>query len=153
MDKESIRAYYNSDDFADCYVQCLMEQADASFIPDIIKSICEKEYEIILSTKEAEKIFDYIYDNIDEFIEKFSNYYVGYCCVDSVNFGEQEEDLTCIYNPETGENYELSELEKIYEDAGFYVNEGMAYLDLSDEGIMIKITKEQVQKILRDEAL
>ena len=70
MDKESIRAYYDSDDFADCYVQCLMEQADASFIPGIIKQICEKEFDITLSTSESEKIFDYIYDNIDEFIEK-----------------------------------------------------------------------------------
>jgi len=153
MDKESIIAYYNSDNFADCYVQCLMEQADASFIPGIIKQICEKEFDITLSTSESEKIFDYIYDNIDEFIEKFSNYYVGYCCVDSIAFGEQEEDLTCVYNPKTGENYELSEIEPIYEDAGFYVNEGMAYLDLSDEGIMINIKKEQVEKILRDETL
>lgn len=153
MDKESIIAYYNSDGFADCYVKCLMEQADASFIPGTIKKICENEFDIALSTSESEKIFDYIYDNIEEFIEKFSNYYVGYCCVDSVSFGEQEEDLTCIYNPETGENYDLSEIEKIYDDAGFYVNEGMAYLDLSDEGIAIKITKEQVEKILRDETL
>lgn len=148
MDKESIIAYYNSDDFADCYVQCLMEQADASFIPDTIKKICEREFDITLSTSESEKIFDYIYDNIEEFIEKFSNYYVGYCCVDAINFGEQEEDLTCIYNPETGDNYELSDIEKIYEDAGFYVNEGMAYLDLSDEGVMIKLKKEQVLNIL-----
>lgn len=148
MDKESIIAYYNSDDFADCYVQCLMEQADSSFIPDTIKKICENEFDIALSTSESEKIFDYIYDNIEEFIEKFSNYYVGYCCVDSISFGEQEEDLTCIYNPETGENYELSEIEKIYDDAGFYVNEGMAYLDLSDEGLCVKITREQVLNIL-----
>ena len=148
MDKESIIAYYNSDDFADCYVPCLMEQADSSFIPDTIKKICENEFDIALSTSESEKIFDYIYDNIDEFIEKFSNYYVGYCCVDSIAFGEQEEDLTCIYNPETGENYELSEIEKIYDDAGFYVNEGMAYLDLSGEGLCVKITREQVLNIL-----
>lgn len=148
MDKESIIAYYNSDDFADCYVQCLMEQADSSFIPDTIKKICENEFDIALSTSESEKIFDYIYDNIEEFIEKFSNYYVGYCCVDSISFGEQEEDLTCIYNPETGENYELSEIEKIYDDAGFYVNEGMAYLDLSGEGLCVKITREQVLNIL-----
>ena len=148
MDKESIRAYYDSEDFADCYVCGLMEQADASFIPDTIKKICENEFDITLSTSESEKIFDYIYDNIEEFIEKFSNYYVGYCCVDSTSFGEQEEDLTCIYNPETGENYELSEIEKIYDDAGFYVNEGMAYLDLSDEGLCVKITREQVLNIL-----
>ena len=148
MDKESIIAYYNSDDFADCYVQCLMEQADSSFIPDKIKKICENEFDISLSTSESEKIFDYIYDNIDEFIEKFSNYYVGYCCVDAINFGEQEEDLTCIYNPETGDNYELSDIEKIYEEAGFYVNEGYAYLDLSGEGLCVKITREQVLNIL-----
>ena len=148
MDKESIIAYYNSDDFADCYVQCLMEQADSSFIPDTIKKICENEFDIALSTSESEKIFDYIYDNLEDFIEKFSNYYVGYCCVDSISFGEQEEDLTCIYNPETGENYELSEIEKIYDDAGFYVNEGMAYLDLSGEGLCVKITREQVLNIL-----
>lgn len=155
MDKESIKAYYDSDDFAENYIWCLLENMENDEYLTIcqIKKICSNEFDMDLSTSEAKKVFSAICEDTDQFVERFHNYYVGYCCVDSIDFGEQEEDLTCIYNPKTGENYELSEIEPIYEDAGFYVNEGMAYLDLSDEGIAIKITKEQVEKILRDEKL
>ena len=104
-----------------------------------------------MNRNEAVKIFDYIYDNVEEFVSRFRNYFVGSNCINSVSFGEQEEQLFDIYNPETGQYYELHEIQPIYEEAGFYVQEGYAYLDLSDEGVCVKITREQVLNILKNE--
>ena len=151
MDAESILSYYESKDFEWYYIEAMCSSAYINNdVQEIIK-ICDREFGMTISTNEAVKIFDYIYDNVEEFVSRFSNYYVGSNCVNSVSFGEQEEQLFDIYNPETGECYELHEIQPIYEEAGFYVQEGYAYLDLSDEGMCIKITREQVLNILRDE--
>lgn len=151
MDAESILSYYESKDFEWYYIEAMCSSAYINNdVQEIIK-ICDREFGMTISTDEAVKIFDYIYDNVEEFVSRFSNYYVGSNCVNSVSFGEQEEQLFDIYNPETGECYELHEIQPIYEEAGFYVKEGYAYLDLSDKGVCIKITREQILNILRDE--
>ena len=151
MDAESILSYYESEDFEWGYVDALIDQADDDYLQKRVIEICEYEFGITIFAEQARKIVEYVYENIDEFVQRFRGYYVGRNCLDSISFGEQEEQLFDIYNPETGECYELHEIQPIYEEAGFYVQEGYAYLDLSDEGMCIKITEKQVKQILRDE--
>ncbi len=151
MDAESILSYYESEDFECDYVDALINQADDDYLQKRVIEICEYEFGITIFSEQARKIVGYVYENIDEFVKRFSGYYVGRNCLDSISFGEQEEQIFDILNPETGEVYELHEISPIYEEAGFYVNEGYAYLDLSDEGVCVKITREQVLNILKNE--
>ena len=151
MDAESILSYYESKDFEWDYVDALIDQADDDYLQKRVIEICEDEFGITIFAEQARKIVDYVYENIDEFVKRFSGYYVGRNCLDSISFGEQEVQIFDLFNLETGECYELHEIQPIYEEAGFYVQEGYAYLDLSDEGMCIKITEKQVKQILRDE--
>ena len=148
MDAESILSYYESEDFEWGYVDALIYQADDDYLQKRVIEICEDEFGITIFAEQARKIVEYVYENIDEFVQRFRGYYVGRNCLDSISFGEQEEQIFDILNPETGGIYELHEISPIYEEAGFYVNEGYAYLDLSDEGLCVKITREQVLNIL-----
>ena len=148
MDAESILSYYESKDFEWDYIDALIDQADDDHLQKLVIEICEDEFGITIFAEQARKIVEYVYENINEFVKRFSGYYVGRNCLDSISFGEQEEQLFDIYNHETGRAYELHEIQPIYEEAGFYVNEEYAYLDLSGEGLCVKITREQVLNIL-----
>ena len=148
MDAESILSYYESEDFEWDYVDALIDQADDDYLQKRVIEICEYEFGITIFAEQARKIVEYVYENINEFVKRFSGYYVGRNCLDSISFGEQEVQIFDPFNLETGESYELHEISPIYEEAGFYVNEGYAYLDLSGEGLCVKITREQVLNIL-----
>ena len=148
MDAESILSYYESEDFEWDYVDALIDQADDDYLQKRVIEICEYEFGITIFAEQAREIVEYVYENIDEFVKRFRGYYVGRNCLDAISFGEQEVQIFDLFNLETGESYELHEISPIYEEAGFYVNEGYAYLDLSGEGLCVKITRKQVLNIL-----
>ena len=108
-----ILSRYESEDFKNNYLEVLSETYHDNE-HEIIKrienlfNISNYETERYLSNhrfitrQEAKKIYDTIKDNFEEFVSDFSGYYVGYTSLDSVSFGEQEEQLEGIYNRKTG---------------------------------------------------
>ena len=142
---ESVKSYYKSDDFKDSYMEILFEnfhnQKD-----DIIDRIKQKfnveNYEtekclgetVYVDTNAATKIFEHISENIDEYASWFAGYYVGYTSLESVTFGEQEEQLS-------GHNDWVDfkdEMIEMFEDADFTVNGEYAYY-IVDGGLHIDL--------------
>ena len=141
---ESIKNYYESDDFKDNYAMYLFE--DTSDVKDKIKDVC-KSYEfneyygkkIDLTDEQTNQIFEYVCDNEESFTKDMHNAYVGYTCIASICFGEQEEQLTDIYNHKTGKSYTLPYLKKCFDNAGYCINGDYAYYDMSYDGIYIDL--------------
>jgi len=138
---ESCKAYYESKDFKSDYYACLAEQfsnEEHEIIRRIIDKFNVSNYEtekyltnwFVISKEQAKKIYDFINDNLESFTKDFSGYYVGYTSLDSVNFGEQEEQLTGLYNHTTGKSYSLPYMQKCFDKAGYYVKGEYAYYNI-----------------------
>lgn len=139
---ESFKAYYEHPDFIGGYAQFLGE--DVSNCIDAIKRICRSSYNfsqwygknIYIADEQAEQVLNWFIENqSEETDETYENYYVGDSCIDSVCFGEQEEQLTGIYNRKTGKDYSLKYLQRAFDEAGYFVSKDLAYYDLSDSGV------------------
>lgn len=139
---ERIKAYYETEDFREIYCSMLME--DTESCQDNIKKFLEENGETP-SKDRVWEVYRFILNNLDQFIDTFTNYYVGDNCVDSISFGEQEEQLS-IYNTVTKKDYTLPYLRKVFDREGFYVRRNYAYYDMSGSGIMIKFDYEKIPK-------
>jgi len=130
--------YYESKDFEGMHYNRLFEffLEDKSNILDRIKNIVDLELDIELNSNQTKEIYNYVENNFEEHITRFCSYYVGDNSLESVSFGEQEEQI------------EPSEAE-IYSTAGFYVNEEntSAYCDMSSEGIHIQLNLTKIKQL------
>ena len=131
-------SHYESEDFKNNYLEVLSEtfyDNEHEIIKRIenLFNISNYETEKYLSNhkfitkQEAKKIYDTIKDNFEEFVSDFSGYYVGYTSLDSVSFGEQEEQLEELYNHKTGKNYSIKYLKKVFDKEGFVINRNSAF--------------------------
>lgn len=146
---ERFKPRYESEDFKGDYSFCLLESFTSNE-NDVINRIqsgfedyyFEKKYgfSTYITRDEAKEIFDFILGNFDSFVDTFINYYVGSCSLESISFGEQEEQLTGIYNHNTGKDYSLPYLKKVFNRAGYHVNkQNYAYYDLSNKGLQVNL--------------
>jgi subtilase family serine protease len=152
---KGIISYYDSEDFRNNYAEFLLEdrQAVVDRIKDTVNSRGHWEMEKFynnpihfIDDSVAEAIFDEILENVEEFTETYDSYYVGYTSIDSIAYGEQEEDLK-----EDVEKYGKEAVRKAYEDANFYVNDicTYAYLDMTAAGVHIDLRGKKL-KVLTD---
>jgi hypothetical protein len=139
----STLSYYESEDFKNNYAEFLMEDTHA--VQNRIKTAVqdydfEKIYgsTLYLSDEDAEKVYEYILENIEEYTTTFNGYWVGSGSIDSVSFGEQEEQLTGLTNQQ-GDKIEVTDLIKQFEDADFVVHGEYAYYDMSSQGVHIDL--------------
>lgn len=131
---ESCKAYYETSDFESNYADFLYESFSNSkgdMINRIIDLFNVSNYETqkelsnwkVITREQATAIYNFIADNCSEFTTSFNGYYVGYTSLDSISFGEQEEQLTGLYNRKTGKPYSLPYLRKIFKDADYCIND------------------------------
>jgi len=157
---ETIKAYYETEDFKGMYLEALYESF-ANDENDIIERILNlfnvSNYETekylsnhkIIDREQAKKIYDFIYENLETFVSDFNNWYVGSTSLDSVSFGEQEEQLEGLYNNRTKKDYTLPYLRKVF-SVDFYVNESnYAYYDLSSSGLHVDLIHNDLNEFLK----
>jgi len=147
------KEYYEHEDFKDNYAMYLFEDSHA--IKDNIKQALgtyefEKYYGFEIPYNQRNNdyfidlIYDYILENWEDFLKDFRSYWVGSTSIASISFGEQEEQLTGIYNHRTGKDYTLPYLKRVYDQEGFYVSGNYAYYDLSDSGLHIDLLTKDI---------
>ena len=88
---------------------------------------------------DCKKIYDFIYENFEEFTTDFNGCYVGATSLDSISFGEQENQLEGIYNHKTGKDYTIPYLKKIYDESGFYISDSNYAYYNTDAGLHIDL--------------
>lgn len=131
---ERCKAYYDSPDFESNYAQCLYESFgnnEGDIVNRIIDLFNVSNYEtqkylpnwFVINREQAKKIHALISDNMESFTARFNGYYVGYTSLDSVEFSEQEEQLTDLHNNKTGQPYNIEYLRKVFKDAGYCIND------------------------------
>ena len=161
-----VKSYYESKDFLDMYKDQLYEQYHYNK-GDIISRIFDlfmiQNYETEsklenfkpITIEQAKQIYQLIYDNLELFTDTFKSYYVGYTSLESVSFGEQEEELDNVYNHMTKKKYTIKYLKRIFGEEGFYVskNSNYAYYDLSSHGLHIDLLNNHESIILLDNFL
>lgn len=151
---ERCLAYYDHKDFKDNYSYVLFESFnndEADMINRIIDLFNVSNYETqkelsnwkIIDRKQAKEIFDFINVNFEQFTDSFKSYWVGDTSLDSISFGEQEEQLEGLYNYKTSKPYSVKYLRRIFDAAGYYVSEkrDYAYYDISSDGLHIDLLK------------
>lgn len=141
---------YESEDFKNDYAYYLLENFgnnEGDIINRIINLFNVSNYETekylknwhVIDRADARKIYDFLYENLESFVRPFSSYYVGYTSLESIAFGEQEEQLDGIWNHRTKKNYSLNYLKKVFEAEGYFVNDrGYAYYNL-DGGLHVDL--------------
>ncbi len=141
---QSIMSYYDTEDFKGNYWEGLLEDNYAC-IERIQKAATGYEFHeqygfnLHLTFEQAEEVLEHMRLNMEDFVSPMVNYFVGYTSIDSVSFGEQEEQLTGLYNHKTGKNYDLKYLKKVFDAEGYVVNGDYAYMDLSGSGLSIDL--------------
>jgi hypothetical protein len=131
---ERCKAHYESSDFEGNYFECLSESFgnnEGDIINRIIDLFNVSNYEtekalsnhLVINREQAKKIYDFIWDNLESFSSRFNGYYVGYTSLESVEFSEQEEQLTGLYNHKTGKEYNVIYLRKVFNEAGYCIND------------------------------
>ena len=149
--------HYESDDFKESYQSCLLElyANNEGDIINRIQNIIDHEYYFekkygfnkYLSKEIIKIIYDYIIDNFDDFVTGFNGYYVGDTSLESVSFGEQEEQLTGIHNHKTGKDYNIHYLKRVFDKEGYYVKNNYAYYDLNS-GLHVDLLHADIPKKL-----
>lgn len=153
---KSIIKYYESDDFRSNYEMLLGEDTHNVF-QNVKRLLTDNRWELeerlgvklpYCTNEQCQKVTDYILENIGDFTTTFNGYYVGHYCIDSAEFGEQEEQLE-FTNHKTGKPYTKEYLRKIFDNAGFYVSEcgQYAYYVVSG-GVMLDMSKFDAEKLL-----
>lgn len=150
---QRILHHYNSNDFKGMYYDCILE--DSHYCIGRIKEVFagyefEQKYglKIHLTTAQATEVFDHIKYNVEEFTEGFRNYWVGHTSIDSVSFGEQEQQLSGVYNHRTKKDYTLPYMRKVFDQEGFSVNGDLAYMDMSSEGLHVDLLAGDLTKFI-----
>lgn len=134
-------SYYDSEDFKNNYLEGLSEtfhNYKDSIIDQIYNLFNVQNYEtekMLSNAKYLDKnqcalVYEFIYENFEDFVTDFRGYYVGYTSICSVSMGEQEEQLDGLHNNKTGKNYTLPYLKKVFENEGFFINGDYAYYNL-----------------------
>ena len=150
---QRIKSYYESKDFKNNYSINLLEDIHA--VKNNIKKVLQdykfdKFYGFELSYGQItddliQKVYDHILDNIDDFTRDFNGYWVGSTSLDSVSFGEQEEEIQSLINHKTGEPYGKQYLKIVFEDEDFYISDnGYAYYDMSSEGVHVDLLAQEI---------
>jgi hypothetical protein len=152
---KSIIAYYESDDFKENYAFLLIE--DVSYVYQNVKRLLtDNKWEIeerlgislpYCTPEQCQKVTDYILDNSEDFTTTFNGYWVGHFCLNSVEFGEQEEQLE-FTNYKTGKPYTKGYLRRIFDKEGFHVSGDYAYYVVSG-GLMLDISKFDGETLLQ----
>lgn len=141
--------HYQSDDFKADYAFMLLDDTERCY--SRIQRVAES-YDIRLTDLQIKLIFEHLRNNTEEYISDFCSYYVGYDCIDSVSFGEQEVQLEGINNHRTGMPYTNRYLRYIFTREGFTINIGhfhtCAYYDMSSQGLRITLNGDQINEIL-----
>ena len=133
--------HYDSEEFRANFYQLLcdnMEQSRTGCIAQIMR------YFSVRGT-EANEIYSEIYNNIEQYIDTYRNYYVGSDCLESVSFGEQEEQIFDLVNHTTGKPYSKKYVRDVFEKEGFTVGNEYAYYDLSGEGLYVDLSKYTIK--------
>jgi hypothetical protein len=131
--------YYESDDFKNNYLDCLFE--DKSNVEYQIKEVCRREFNInALTNLQAEQIYTYMLENLEDYVSEFNNYWVGAYSIDSVEFGEQETELPENFLPV------ISELKN-----EFTLNRKYLYYNLGGKGLHVSLTKQVIETVLNIE--
>jgi len=149
---QSIQNYYEHEDFKGNYIFALMENIDTEQAVNRIIEIISMEYytyrptntALILTNEQALEVLEYVIDNIDLFIRDMNNYYVGSSSIDSISFGEQEEQLEGLWNSRTRQPYSLKYLKHIFDQEGYYISGEYAYYDLSSSGVYIELFNAEI---------
>ena len=151
-------SYYDSKDFKGNYLDQLHENYqnnEATIVNRIIDLFNVSNYEtqkyltnwLNIDRDQAKKIYTFIDENFEDFTTSFNGCYVGYTSLESVQFGEQEEQLD-FTNHKTNKPYKLSYLKKIFDKEGFYINDrNYAYYNL-DKGLHVDLLR--ASKLLND---
>jgi len=154
---------YESEDFKSDYYQVLFEQFSNNE-GDVLKRIYDlfnvsdyetEQYFIFeghVSKETCKKVYDFITENFDLFVKDFRGYYVGCTSLESVSFGEQEEQLSGLYNHTTGKNYGIRYLKKLFSNNDYYVSGDLAYYNLSG-GLHVELCNmaDEINEILKGE--
>lgn len=161
-----VKSYYESEYFIELYKEVLFEQYHnnkADIISQIFDLFMVQNYETEsklenfkpITVDQAKQIYQLIYDNLELFTDTFRSYFVGCTSLESVSFGEQEEELDNVYNHMTKKKYTIKYLRRIFGEEGFYVSENSnyAYYDLSSHGVHIDLLNNHESIILLDNFL
>ena len=146
---QNFLAYYESEDFKSDYLQCLSESFnddEPRIVDQIINLFNVQNYEVeknlsnykVVTREQAQKIYEFIEENFEDFQTDFNSFHVGYTSLCSIGFREREEQLDGIYNVRTEKSYTLNYLKKICESEGFVINGDYAYYNL-DGGLHIDL--------------
>lgn len=145
-------AYYESEDFKNNYSACMYEQYldNENEVKDRIKKVLDYN-DVEFKPEMVQKIYDHISENFEAFQGTMWNYWVGHDCIESIAFGEQEEQLTGLYNNATGKDYNFQYMKRVFKKEGFVIVRGYAYRDLSDDGLKIDlIMTDEIKAILAE---
>lgn len=141
--------YYQSDYFKADYAFLLLDDTDYCY--DRIKKVADS-YDKRLTDLQIKLIFEELVRNTDLYISDYCSYYVGDDCIDSISFGEREEQLEGMINHRTGLPYTDSYLRRIFDKEGFTVFVShygtYAYYDMSSQGLRITLNGDQINGIL-----
>jgi hypothetical protein len=128
--------YYESDDFKNNYAESLLEDRHA--VVSNIKRVADICFDIKLNNQYAEQIYEHLLEI--PYNDKYSSYYVGENCLDSVQFGEQEEEFEFDFLPV-----------KNIIDREFVFNHGYYHRDLGGAGLGYRLTEEIIINALKNE--
>ena len=157
-----LKEYYKSEDFKCEYGNVLYERF-CNNEHEIVKRIQEKfnvsnyetngyfEWNHLITYEEAKKVYDFISENFERFVCTYSGYYVGYTSLESVWLGEQEEQLTGLYNSRTKRDYTIKYLRKVFNAEDYYVSGEYAYYIL-DGGLHVELLncKDEINLLLKN---
>lgn len=132
------KAHYESEDFKNNYAQQLFEQfgnEEREIIDRILDKFNVSNYETqkelsnwkVLTREQAKKVYAFIAENFEAFTDDFSGYYVGYTSLESVTFGEQEEQMD---TEEVKQEFITDGDFVINRDCAYYVVSGGLHVDL-----------------------
>jgi len=147
--------YYDSPDFKSNYMDCLYESYmnnEREVIGRILNLFNVSNYETekylknykVINREQAVKIYQFIADNFEIFCRSFNGWHVGYTSLESISYGEQEEQLSALYNHRTKKQYSLKYLKRIFNESCFYVSGDFAYYDLSSSGIHVDLINTEL---------
>lgn len=149
---ETIIEGYNSKDFKDNYFFALGETFSdqkgdiINRIQDLFNiSNYETQKELTnwkyLDKAAAGKVYEFINENLEDFCRNFNGFWVGPTSLESIEFGEQEEQLTGLYNYKSKKSYDLKYMQHVFDKAGYYVKGEYAYYNLQ-AGLHIDLLKD-----------
>lgn len=149
---KNMREYYESDEFLDQYKEALWtryienEDVNVAIIKDkwnkepMIHRVEQRdggEYRVRVGQEEAQWIYDHVKDNIEDYTERFGNYYTGYWRIESVTIGEVAWEISEKWMEEYLEEEEV-------------VSDGMIFNDMSSEGFFINLDNEKFPEAFMD---